>query len=95
MHEEPTTVIQRYLDALPGDKAAEPIVQRLMEQAVGRLRLLCRTFMYKSGTPCTPTWGALAEVGGVADYLAGGMVPRFPKPGNPPPPDLPRWDDPP
>jgi RNA polymerase sigma-70 factor (ECF subfamily) len=49
MHEEPTTVIiQRYLDALPGDTAAEPIVRELLEQAAGRLRLLCASFLYKS-----------------------------------------------
>jgi RNA polymerase sigma-70 factor (ECF subfamily) len=49
MHEEPTTVvIQRYLDALPGDTAAEPIIRELLERAVGRLRLLCGTFLYKS-----------------------------------------------
>jgi hypothetical protein len=41
MHEEPTTVIiQRYLDALPGDTAAEPVVRELLERAAGRLRLL-------------------------------------------------------
>ena len=33
MNEEPTTVvIQRYLDALPGDTAAEPIVRELLER---------------------------------------------------------------
>jgi RNA polymerase sigma factor (sigma-70 family) len=48
MHEEPTTVIiQRYLDALPGDVAAEPTVRELLERAAGRLRLLCGTFLYK------------------------------------------------
>jgi RNA polymerase sigma-70 factor (ECF subfamily) len=48
MHEEPTTVIiQRYLDALPGDNAAAPAVRELLERAVGRLRLLCATFLYK------------------------------------------------
>jgi hypothetical protein len=37
VHEEPTTVlIRRYLDALPGDTAAEPIVRELLERAVGR-----------------------------------------------------------
>src|SRR5262249_11208868 len=42
MDEAPTTVIiQRYLDALPGDAAAEPLIRELLEQAVGRLRLLC------------------------------------------------------
>jgi RNA polymerase sigma factor (sigma-70 family) len=50
MDEAPTTfIIQRYLDALPGDAAAaEPIVRELLERAVGRLRLLCATFLHKS-----------------------------------------------
>jgi RNA polymerase sigma-70 factor (ECF subfamily) len=48
MHEEPTTVIiQRYLDALPGDTAAEPMIRELLERAAGRLRLLSATFLYK------------------------------------------------
>jgi hypothetical protein len=49
MLEEPTTVIiQRYLDALPGDDAAESSIRELLERAVGRLRLLCGTHPYKS-----------------------------------------------
>jgi RNA polymerase sigma-70 factor (ECF subfamily) len=49
MHAEPTTVIiQRYLDALPGDTAEEPMIRELLERAVGRLRLLCTTLLYKS-----------------------------------------------
>jgi RNA polymerase sigma-70 factor (ECF subfamily) len=49
MDEEPTTVIiQRYLDALPEDTAAEPVVRELLERAASRLRLLCATFLYKS-----------------------------------------------
>jgi len=49
MNEEPTTVvIQRYLDALPGDTAAEPVVRELLERAAGRLRLLCGTLLHKS-----------------------------------------------
>jgi RNA polymerase sigma-70 factor (ECF subfamily) len=49
MQEEPTTgVIQRYLDALPDDPAAEPVVRELLDRAAGRLRLLCATFLYKS-----------------------------------------------
>jgi len=49
MLEEPTTVIiQRYLDALPGDAAAESSIRELLERAVGRLRLLCGTLLYKS-----------------------------------------------
>jgi RNA polymerase sigma factor (sigma-70 family) len=49
MNETPTTVIiQGYLDALPGDAAAEPMVRELLERSVGRLRLLCARFLYKS-----------------------------------------------
>jgi hypothetical protein len=49
MDEEPTTaVIQRYLDALPGDATAEPAVRDLLERAVGRLRLLCATILHKN-----------------------------------------------
>jgi RNA polymerase sigma-70 factor (ECF subfamily) len=49
MHEEPTTtVIQRYLDALPGDTAAEPLIRELLERAAGRLRILCAALLYRS-----------------------------------------------
>jgi RNA polymerase sigma-70 factor (ECF subfamily) len=48
MQEEPTTaVIQRYLDALPGDPAAEPIIRELLDRAVGRLRLLCAAHLHR------------------------------------------------
>jgi RNA polymerase sigma-70 factor (ECF subfamily) len=70
MHEEPTTVIiQRYLDALPGDTAAEPIVRELLERAVGRLRLLCATFLYKSYPRLTRP-----PVNLETDELLGGVV---------------------
>jgi RNA polymerase sigma-70 factor (ECF subfamily) len=50
MNEEPTTaVIQRCLDALQQEgKAAEPLVQDLLERAVGRLRLLCAALLRRS-----------------------------------------------
>jgi RNA polymerase sigma-70 factor (ECF subfamily) len=49
IQEEPTTVIiQRYLDALPGDTSAEPMIRDFLEQAAGRLRLLCASLLYKS-----------------------------------------------
>jgi RNA polymerase sigma factor (sigma-70 family) len=49
MDEAPTTVvIQRYLDALPGDAAAEPVVRELLQRAAGRLRLLCGALLHKS-----------------------------------------------
>jgi RNA polymerase sigma factor (sigma-70 family) len=49
MKDEPTTaVIQRYLDALPDDPAAEPIIRELLDRAVSRLRLLCATQLHRS-----------------------------------------------
>ena len=70
MDEEPTTVIiQRYLDALPGDAAAEPIVRELLERAVGRLRLLCATFLHKSYPRLTRP-----PVNLETDELLGGVV---------------------
>jgi RNA polymerase sigma-70 factor (ECF subfamily) len=48
MHEEPTTaLIQRCLDALPGD-SAEPLVREVLDRAVGRLRLLCATLLHRN-----------------------------------------------
>ena len=73
MHEEPTTVIvQRYLDALPGDTAAEPIVRELLAHAAGRLRLLCATFLYKSYPRLTRP-----PVNLETDELLGGVVARL------------------
>jgi RNA polymerase sigma-70 factor (ECF subfamily) len=70
MHEEPTTVIiQRYLDALPGDADAEPLVRELLERAAGRLRLLCATLLYKSYPRLTRP-----PVNLEADELLGGVV---------------------
>jgi RNA polymerase sigma-70 factor (ECF subfamily) len=70
MREEPTTVnFQRYLDALPGDAAAEPVVRDLLVRAAGRLRLLCATFLYKSYPRLTRPPVNLAT-----DELLGGVV---------------------
>jgi len=70
MNEEQTTVvIQRYLDALPGDSAAEPVVRELLERAAGRLRLLCATFLYKSYPRLTRP-----PVNLETDELLGGVV---------------------
>jgi RNA polymerase sigma-70 factor (ECF subfamily) len=70
MHGEPTTVvIQRYLDALPGDAAAEPVVRELLGRAAGRLRLLCATLLYKSYPRLTRPPVSLE-----ADELLGGVV---------------------
>src|SRR5262245_37384713 len=49
MHQEPTTaVIQCYLDALPGDTAAEQAIRELLEQAVSRLHQLCANLLHRS-----------------------------------------------
>src|SRR6516164_2357519 len=70
MQEEPTTaVIQRYLDALPDDPAAEPIIRELLDRAVGRLRLLCATHLHK-GYPRL----AQPPVNLETDELLGGVV---------------------
>ena len=70
MHEEPTTVvIQRYLDALPGDTATERTVRELLERSVGRLRLLCTALLYKSYPRLTRP-----PVNLETDELLGGVV---------------------
>ena len=70
MDEKQTTVvIQRYLDALPGDTAAEPVIRDLLERAVGRLRLLCGRFLYKSYPRLTRP-----PVNLETDELLGGVV---------------------
>jgi RNA polymerase sigma-70 factor (ECF subfamily) len=70
MDEEPTTiVIQGYLDALPGDVAAEPVVRELLEQAAGRLRLPCGTLLHKSYPRLTRP-----PVNMETDELLGGVV---------------------
>ena len=72
MHEGPTTVIiQRYLDALPGDDA-EPVIRELLERAVDRLRILCATFLYKSYPRLTRPPLNLET-----DELLGGVVARL------------------
>jgi RNA polymerase sigma-70 factor (ECF subfamily) len=70
MDEKPTTaIIQRYLDALPGDSDAEPMIRELLERAVGRLRLLCATVLYRSYPRLTRP-----PVNLEADELLGGLV---------------------
>jgi RNA polymerase sigma-70 factor (ECF subfamily) len=70
MDEAPTTVIiQKYLDAIPGDTSAEPIVRELLERAVGRLRMLCARFLYKSYPRLTRP-----PVNLETDELLGGVV---------------------
>ncbi|MBV8456360.1 MAG: hypothetical protein JO122_07065 [Acetobacteraceae bacterium] len=46
--ESTTAVIQRYLDALPGDRTAELAIRQLVDRAVGKLSLLCVALLHKS-----------------------------------------------
>src|SRR5437899_11659004 len=49
MNEEQTTaIVQRYLDALAGERPAEPIVRALLDRAVRRLQMLCTNLLYRS-----------------------------------------------
>jgi RNA polymerase sigma-70 factor (ECF subfamily) len=43
-----TAAVQRYLDELPGDSSAEPIVRALLDRAVRRLHHLWATLLHKS-----------------------------------------------
>ena len=70
MREEPTTaVIQRYLDALPADPAADQIIRDLLERAAGWLRLLCANLLHRSYPRLTQP-----PVNLEADELLGGVV---------------------
>jgi hypothetical protein len=49
MREDRTTaVVQRYLDELDEDSAAEPIVRALLDRSVRRLHLLCASLLHRS-----------------------------------------------
>src|SRR4051794_24375685 len=70
MPDEPTTaIIQHYLDALPGDATAEPVIRELLERAAERLHLLCASLLHKSYARLTRPPVTLE-----ADELLGGVV---------------------
>ena len=70
MNEESTTaIVQRYLDALPGGPAAEPILRQLVDRAVCRLRLLCANLLHRSYPRLTRP-----PVNLETDELLGGVV---------------------
>jgi RNA polymerase sigma-70 factor (ECF subfamily) len=70
MHDEPTTaIIQRYLDALPGDTAADRLIRALLDRAVRRLRLLCANLLHRSYPRLTHP-----PVNLETDELLGGVV---------------------
>jgi RNA polymerase sigma-70 factor (ECF subfamily) len=45
--DQTTAAIQHYLDALAGDRPAEPIVRALLDRAVRRLNLLCASLLQR------------------------------------------------
>jgi RNA polymerase sigma-70 factor (ECF subfamily) len=67
-----TAVVQHYLDALAGDRPAEPIVRALLDRAICRLRALCVNLLYRS-------YPRLAQppVSLHPDELLGGVVERL------------------
>jgi RNA polymerase sigma-70 factor (ECF subfamily) len=68
--DQPTTVVQRYLDELAGDSPAEPIIRALLDRAVRRLHLLCATLLHRSYPRrlTRPPWNVQA------DELLGALV---------------------
>ena len=73
MNEEQTSVvIQCYLDSLPGDTSAEPIIRELLGRAADRLRMLCATFLHKSYPRLTRPPSNMET-----DELLGGVVARL------------------
>ena len=73
MAEEPTTAaVQRYLDALTGERDADPIIRALLDRAVLRLRVLCTSLLYRSYPRLTQPPLNLQP-----DELLGGVVERL------------------
>ncbi len=51
-----TAVVERYLIALAGDSPADPGVRALLDRAVGRLRVLCSSLLFRND-PRPPVTG--------------------------------------
>ena len=67
-----TAAVQRCLDELAGNSPAEPIVRALLDRTVGRLHLLCATFLSRSYPRLTqPPLNVQADelLGAVAERL--------------------------
>jgi RNA polymerase sigma-70 factor (ECF subfamily) len=67
-----TSIVQRYLDALPGENAAEPTVRALLDRSVHRLQILCANLLYRSYPRLTQPPVTLEP-----DELLGGVVERL------------------
>src|ERR1700722_6811666 len=73
MSEEHTTAaVQHYLNALAGDKPAEPIVRALLDRAVRRLHLLCANLLHRKYRRLT-----LPPLNLQSDELLGAVVERL------------------
>src|SRR5258708_1733011 len=70
--EHTTAVIQRYLDGLGGDVAAEPAIRALLDRAVRRLHELCAALLHRSYPRLTRP-----PVNLQADELLGAVVERL------------------
>jgi len=70
--EHTTAIVQRYLDELGGETPAEPVIRALLDQATGRLQLLCTHLLYRSYPRLTRPPLNLQ-----ADELLGGVVERL------------------
>jgi RNA polymerase sigma-70 factor (ECF subfamily) len=46
--DQTTAAVQRYLDALGGEAADDPVIRQLLGRAVGRLEMLCAGMLYSS-----------------------------------------------
>jgi RNA polymerase sigma-70 factor (ECF subfamily) len=74
--EHTTAVVQRYLDDLAEDSAAEPLVRAVLDRAVRRLHMLCANLLYRSYPRLThPPLSIQADelLGAVAERLLKAM----------------------
>jgi RNA polymerase sigma factor (sigma-70 family) len=70
--EQTSAAVQRYLDALAGDRTADPIVRALLDRSVRRLQRLCANLLYR-GYPRLTQPPLNLE----ADELLGAVVERL------------------
>ena len=70
--EQTSAAVQRYLDALGGDRTADPIVRALLDRSVRRLQRLCANLLYR-GYPRLTQPPLNLE----ADELLGAVVERL------------------
>ena len=72
LEEQTSAAVQRYLDALAGDRTADPIVRALLDRSVRRLQRLCANLLYR-GYPRLTQPPLNLE----ADELLGAVVERL------------------